>query len=123
MSTYGGAAVFGRSVAIDMTPLESEAQVSAFFGVNGRFSLWGGGRGRVITVSGVLTAASYPLLAAAEGLLLSYDDGVARVLYDSVRQVSYPHVVFTGAYRRTGRPGPTVGGVAQPYSAVFSGLL
>ena len=58
-------------------------QKNAFPGVSGIESLDLGLRGRVTTVSGRLGAASIPLLAAAEALFRSYNDGRAYVLYDN----------------------------------------
>ncbi len=123
MSTFGGDAIFGRSVAIDEVPNESEVQVSAFFGATGIYTLWGGGRGRMITVSGLLVGADIPTMVAAERALLSYDDGIGRELVDTVRGITYPVAVFTGGYKRTRPMAPCPGGWAQPYSALFRGNL
>lgn len=123
MSTYGGSNIFGRSVTVDMVPEGDAVQVSAFFGVSGTFSLWGGNRGRQIVVTGLLYASDFPGLASAEAEILSYADGVGRDLYDSVRDVTYPNVVFRSGFKRTAPPGYGAGGVLQPYSCIFYGLV
>jgi hypothetical protein len=124
VSTYGGAAVFGSAVSVEMTPAPSDAQEFSYFGVTGLSRLWGGGRGRRFTVRGVLTGATPADVAAARDLLLSYDDGIARTLYDSVEDVSWPAVVFTGGFRWSASYGANSGfGWARAYEAEFLGLL
>lgn len=127
MATYGGASVFGGSVTVEMTPAPSESQVSAFFGVSGTFSTFGGTRGRSFRVTGLLGGATPEAVAAARDTLLSYDDGIGRVLYDPVENVSWPQVVFTGAFRWTGPFGAaaTAGSTlwVRPYECLFVGRV
>ncbi len=68
-----------------------ECQVNAFFGVNGLETLDGGFRGRITKVHGVLSGQSAPILASAEGLFRTYNDGLARVLVDNLG-TSWPNV-------------------------------
>ena len=128
---YDGAAIFGLAVQCQHVPKASAAQINAFFGVSGTQYIWGGQRGREFFIQGVLTGTSWAELAAAEQLLLSYDDGISRVLTDTWG-VDWPSVVFTGHYQRQGKPlfgsaqgddGTIVPVVCQPYKATFHGLV
>jgi hypothetical protein len=125
MSTayYDGNAIFGLAVKVQHVPKASAAQVNAFFGVTGTQSVYGGGRGRTFMVSGVLVAADLSALDAAESTLLSYDDGLARVLTDTWGR-NWPDVVFTGEYQPDPmgpRPLADGSGVGLPYRCTFRG--
>ena len=65
----------------------SADQVNAFFGANGVESLYGGTRGRVTLIRGILTGDTYADLVAALDLFESYDDGQARVLVTTIGRV------------------------------------
>lgn len=84
MAFYGGVAIFGAAVSMATSDNPRESQVNSFFGVNGLESLDGGFRGRITRVRGVLHGGSALLLASAEGLFRSYNDGVTRVLVDNL---------------------------------------
>jgi hypothetical protein len=121
-ATYGGASIFGRSVTVRHVPNPPAEQINAFFGVGGLQSLFGGSRGRLIVVTGVLYGADVNDLNAAEATLASYCDGIARTLVD-VRGRSFPSVLL--------RPAEMIGRVLQnpdgscilPYQVSGLGLL
>lgn len=125
-----GAAVFGLAVRCQHVPKASALQINTFFGVSGTQAVWGGGRGREFFVEGVLYGGSWDELAAAEAMLLSYDDGIARVFTDTWGK-SWPSVIFQGHYQRQGKPlfGTAVSGgtvvpvVYQPYKITLHGLV
>jgi hypothetical protein len=119
------------AVQCQHVPKASAAQINAFFGISGTQSIWGGQRGREFLIQGVFVGTSWDELAAAEQILLSYDDGIARVLTDTWG-VSWPSVIFQSHYQRQGKPvfGSTQGDggvivpvVYQPYKATFHGLV
>ena len=118
MATYDGSNIFGGSVRVRMEQTESASQANEFFGVNGKQALFGGSRGRMFFIDGVLYGSTGSTLAAAIGLILSYDDGVGRVLVDSYG-VSWPSVVF----RKFTPSERVLPGYFLPYKAVFEGLL
>jgi hypothetical protein len=93
MASYDGVPLFGRSVSIRMEQNPSAKQLVSFFGLNGVYSLGGGGRGRTFFIQGVLAASSDAELSSLMGLILSYDDNIARVLVDTVGN-TWPEVVF-----------------------------
>jgi hypothetical protein len=84
MASYGGVGIFGASVSMTTSDYPRETQVNSFFGINGLESLDGGFRGRITRVHGVLYGQSAILLASAEGLFRSYNDGVPRTLVDNL---------------------------------------
>lgn len=120
-ATYDGAAIFGLAVKIRMTPNPPAEQRTAFFGVTGQLSLYGGGRGRMFSVDGVLFGETVADLNAAEALLLSYADGVASDLEDTRGRV-WPQVLLL-----TFQPAPKVlqdpRGFYLPYQATLAGLI
>ncbi len=91
MASYGGVAIFGVAVSMSTADNVRESQVNSFFGLNGLETLDGGFRGRITRVRGVLHGPSALLLASAEGLFRSYNDGVARLLIDNLGTV-WPNV-------------------------------
>jgi hypothetical protein len=91
MASYGGVAIFGSSVSMTTSDYPRETQVNSFFGINGLESLDGGFRGRVTKAQGVLSGQSAIILASAEGLFRSYNDGVVRILVDNLGTV-WPNV-------------------------------
>ena len=101
--------------------------MSSFFGVDGRFRLHGGGRGRVFVVSGLLYDPTTQGVAVARNNILTYDDGIGRVLYDATENYSWPAVVFTGVCQWTGDYGIADDGGSvvwvRPYTAVFEGMI
>lgn len=125
MSTayYDGNAVFGLAVRCQMVQNPSAAQINAFFGVTGTQSVFGGGRGRVFQISGVLVGSDLSTLAAAEATLLTYDDGIARTLTDTWGR-NWPNVVFVNFTADPMGPRPLAGdsGVGLPYRCSFRGL-
>src|SRR4051794_11994767 len=93
MASYGGVGIFVAAVSMTTSDNPRECQVNSFFGLNGLESLDGGFRGRITRVQGVLYGRSAFLLASAEGLFRSYNDGVARVLVDNLGTI-WPNVKF-----------------------------
>ena len=91
MSSYGSVGIFGAAVSTTTSDNPRECQVNSFFGINGLETLDGGFRGRITRVRGVLSGQSSFLLASAEGLFRSYNDGVARVLVDNLG-TTWPNV-------------------------------
>ena len=117
MATYDGGNIFGSAVRVRMEVNPSATQINGFFGVSGTQSLYGGTRGRVFLVSGVLTAPDADTLSAYIATILSYDDGIGRVFVHPVYG-SWPLVVF-----RRFQPGERIlPGPALEYKAQFDGL-
>lgn len=122
IESFGGVDIFGAAVHIQNIPRSNAHQVNSFFGVNGNVTLFGGTRGRVFEVTGVLIGSDIPDLLAAEALLLSYADGIARTLVDPVGR-TFPNVYFRGEYLPSPEgPKWTDRGVCLPYHALFHGL-
>lgn len=122
MVTYDGVNIFGAAVKFQHLAHPHAQQSNAFFGVTGTQSLYGGGRGRLFLVRGLLLGATLADLNAAEAVFRSYADGLARTLVDP-RGQSWPNVVFRGEFIPDSRgPYRTVQGWALPYRAVFHGL-
>jgi hypothetical protein len=117
VATYDGVNIFGQSVKCRMVVNPSAAQIDAFFGANGQQSLFGGGRGRTFLIEGVLTATDVPTLNSMYGLILSYDDGIGRILVDSLGN-TWPNVVF----RRFEPAERILPGPVLPYKVQFDGL-
>jgi hypothetical protein len=84
MPSFGGVNIFGTAVTMSTIDQPRAKQVNSFFGLSGLEALDGGARGRFTDVSGLLYGASPALLAAAETTFRSFDDGVARLLVDSL---------------------------------------
>jgi hypothetical protein len=84
MSSFGGVAIFGTSVTMTTLDNPRAKQVNSFFGISGLETLDGGARGRFTDASGVLSGSSSMMLAAAEAMFRSFNDGVARPLVDTL---------------------------------------
>jgi hypothetical protein len=113
---FHGGAIFGVAVNCQIVKNPSAAQVDAFFGVSGQQSLHGGGRGRAIVVSFLLTSVSFDL-ATQVNLIESYDDGIGRVFQDDMGRL-FPIVVF----RRLEPEGRLMPGPCRKYKAFFESL-
>jgi hypothetical protein len=88
MATYGGIDIFIRPFATTHNPRPSAQQLSDFFGVSGQQALWGGFRGRLLEISGMLYAPDMDTLNAYEGVWTAPQtglkgDGIARDLVDT----------------------------------------
>jgi hypothetical protein len=83
MPSFGGFAIFGRSVSMMTETNPRDEQRNAFPGISGTESLDLGLRLRVTEVSGVLAGVNVGALNTAERTFDSYNDGVARVLVDN----------------------------------------
>jgi hypothetical protein len=122
MVTYDGSNIFGAAVQFQHLPQPNAQQVNSFFGVSGTQSLYGGARGRMFLIRGILVGSSIQDLNAAEVAFQNYADGIARTLVDP-RGRTWANVIFRGELTPDPRgPYPTVGGWALPYRAVFHGL-
>jgi hypothetical protein len=122
MMTYGGANFFGAAVRFQHLARPNAQQENTFFGVTGTQTLYGGGRGRMFLVTGVLVGDSLSAINLAESSFQNYADGVARTLIDP-RGRAWPNVLYKGEFIPDPRgPYPTVNGWALPYKAVFHGL-
>jgi hypothetical protein len=126
-ASYGGAFIFGLGglTKIRHQPNLTASMISAFFGLTGNQSLAGGGRGRGFMIEGVFNAATPYLLVTTEQFFLTYADGIARPLVDTVGAI-WPNVCFYGEYQRTGNPQQYIpapdGSWLMPYKAIFQGL-
>jgi hypothetical protein len=120
---YDSTPIFGYAVVIRHQPQITANQITTFFGLSGNMALFGGGRGRGFLITGVLPGDSPAGCVAVENLMLSYADGIARTLVDTVG-ITWPNVVFHGDYQRTASQQymPFEAGWILPYKAVFIGL-
>lgn len=121
--TYDGFEIFGTAVSVRHQPNPTAQQINAFFGIQGVQAVFGGARGRAFFISGLLAADDPLSLRGSHALLLSYADGVPRVLVDAYGY-AWPNVIFKGEFQE-GRLyfNPNgLGGVCQDYKAVFYGL-
>jgi hypothetical protein len=123
VTTLDGNAIFGTAVNVTQSPHPNAQQINHFFGVDGQQTLFGGTRGRIFMISGVLYASSIAALNAVEATLLSYADGLTHTLVDNRGRI-WPNVVFRGEY--TSSPmGPRAlagGGWCLPYRLTMEGL-
>lgn len=83
-ASYRGNLIFGLAVQMESAINPTADQANAFFGVSGIESLYGGQRGRVTMVKGLLGGSSGAGLAAALTTFESFHDGVAGVLVDTL---------------------------------------
>lgn len=93
MPGYDGVPLFGRSVKVRHEPNPSKKTYTEFYGLHGLYMTFGGSRGRMFFVEGILNAVDDPTLDNWVATILSYDDGVGRVLVDT-RNQAWPEVVF-----------------------------
>jgi hypothetical protein len=127
---YDGNPIFGLAVRMQMVPNPTQLQLDSFFGVNGVVSLFGGSRGRTFMIQGCLfafqDAFSDPItiidLNAAEGVIHSFADGIARTMVDT-RGNSWPNVVFRDEFQPDPMGArPSDSGWILPYRMVMHGL-
>lgn len=117
-ASYGGALIFGTAVKMTNPHNPSADQENAFFGVSGMESLFGGTRGRVTLVKGLLYGVGPAGLAAVEGIFDSYLDGIARQLVTTLG-VTYNNVKLA-SFVPTGKARQTPDGIAfREYEAKF----
>ena len=118
-ASYGANFIFGRAVKMRTVVNPTADQINSFFGVNGMESLFGGTRGRVTLVEGLLVDPSD--ISNPEETFVSYNDGVARVLVDT-RGYTYENVKF-GAFEPGDRIMLTSDGYyCRTYRASFNHL-
>jgi hypothetical protein len=117
-----GSQVFGTACHVVHSPVPVAMQKDAFFGISGVVALYGGSRGRTFQVDGVLVGDDLPSVIAAEGVLLSYADGIARTFTDTQGR-SWPNVIFEGEYQPLPEgPKATDFGWCLPYRCMLHGL-
>jgi len=124
MTTIDGQNLFGQAVHVTQTPRPAALQFNEYFGVSGRQMIYGGSRGRVFHVDGVLVAPDIPTLNQLEAALLGLADGLTHTLIDNRGRV-WTNVIFQGDYQPspTG-PRPTAGGGwCLPYKMTLEGLI
>ncbi len=120
--SFGGSYIFGTACHVAHIPNPIAQQKDGFFGVTGLNSLYGGGRGRSFLVAGVLVGPDVATVIAAEGILLSYADGITRTFVDTQGRV-WPNVIFEGEYQASPEgPMSTDFGWCLPYHCVLHGL-
>ena len=88
MATYGGLDIFLRPFVTLHDPRPSAQQLADYFGVSGQQALWGGFRGRVIAITGMLYAPDLVTLNSYEAVWTDptsgvVGDGIARDLVDT----------------------------------------
>lgn len=83
MPLYDGGNIFGLATNVAYGPIPCVRQENQYFGLDGTQSLHGGTRGGQIQVHGVLSGSSYGDVIAAEALINSYVDGIARTFVDN----------------------------------------
>jgi hypothetical protein len=122
MVTYDGINIFGAAVQFQHLAHPTAAQINTFFGVTGTQALYGGGRGRMFLIRGLLLGGTIADLNQAEANFSRYADGLARPLVDPRGRV-WPNVIFRGEFTAETRgPFRTTGGWVLPYRSVFHGL-
>lgn len=125
---YDGNALFGPAPQVRMTPNPTASQEASFFGSAGSVASFGGTRGRIFEVTGILVSdvAGYDFseLQALCAQIESYADGVGRVFTDTLGR-SWPYVVL-----RQFMPGKHCWATledglhaALPFKAIFQGML
>ena len=118
MASFGGASIFGTAVSMATSDNPRETQLNAFFGLSGLESLDGGMRGRSTQVAGLLFGSTASLLANAEALFRSYNDGVAHTLIDTLGVIWTS--VRLASFQPQGRIRQSPGGVLfRSYKAQF----
>ena len=120
---FGGLPIFGTSCRSVHVPRPNAQQVDSFFGINGNVTLYGGSRGRIHEIAGVLLAGDLPSLLQAEATLLTYADGIART-YTDTQGRSWPNTIFHGEYQPSPEgPRPAADqGWCLPFRCVLHGL-
>jgi hypothetical protein len=123
VTTLDGNSIFGTAVTVVHNPHPNAQQINHFFGINGQQTLFGGTRGRTLTISGVLSAQDLPTLNTVEATLLSFADGLTHTLVDNRGRI-WPNVIFRGEYSPapSGPRGMSGGGWCLPYRLVMEGL-
>ena len=118
MASYAGANIFGIGVRMRTAVNPRDRQVNSYPGVNGLEVLDGGSRGLVTLVAGTLIGSDESGLGASEQFFLSYFDGSAYLLVDTLGR-AWPSVRLE-SFRPAGRVrrGPD-GTCLREYTAEF----
>ena len=118
MASFGGSNIFGTAVSMVTVDNPRAKQINAYFGLSGLETLDGGSRGRITRATGLLFGQSPALLAAAEASFRSFNDGMARVLVDTLG-VSWQNVRLD-SFEPQGRIAQSAGGTFfRSYQARF----
>lgn len=120
--SFGGVFLFGTACHVVHSPQTIAQQKGSFFGVTGMTSLYGGGRGRLFEITGVLVGKDLTAVMGAESALLSFADGIARTFIDTQGR-AWPNVIFEGEYTPSADgPKSTDFGWCLPYRCILHGL-
>ena len=122
---FDGNAIFGLAVRVVQEPVPIEVQRSTYFGLAGAKSLYGGSRGRMFQVTGLLQGNDPDGLVAAENAIRNYADGFKYQFKDTFGRV-YDQVMFHGDIKMDPR-GPgydcQTGGWIIAYALTLIGLI
>ncbi len=105
--TLDGESIFGFPLECRMLLNPSARQTSAFFGISGVQSVFGGSRGRVFQVRGLFYGPTPFDCDLAVNNLETFADGRARVLtktYSDGSSSFWPNVVYMNEYQPEGAP-------------------
>ena len=120
--TYRGVAVFGSAVVVEVQDQPADVQEAGYPGLEGVESGYLGGRGRIITVTGVMQDPTAAGLTVRENSMREKKDGVAGTLVDT-SGYSWPACLlqtFDPTGPRRYDPGR---GYIRPYRSVFRALI
>ncbi len=116
--TYNGLPIFGYSVSMTTVDVPREKQINSYFGLSGLEILDGGSRGRWTYARGLLSGDTPALLAMSEMQFRSFNDGIARVLVDTLGSIWQE--VRLDAFQPIGRVSQSPSGVCfRAYNARF----
>jgi hypothetical protein len=119
MATFGGLDIFGDDLVMNVVDLPRREQKDTFFGIDGSERKDGGFTGRVAEAQGVLVGSGAAGLAAAEELFRSYNDGIPRILVDTLGRI-WPAMKLV-EFRPSGTAWPDgTGAVNRNYTAKFT---
>jgi hypothetical protein len=113
--TLDGSLIFGLSVTMTPEDAPPAEQRNAFFGVGGVQSLFGGTRGVVFAIRGVMYGVDLPSFNAAVAQYRSFIDGLGHTLSDTSGQSWFP--VVLQPMRLEGRRMRDDSGFYQAYGA------
>ncbi len=120
--SFGGIYLFGTACHVVHLPHAAAQHKGSYFGVTGTTALYGGGRGRLFEITGVLVGPNLASVISAESALLSFADGIARNFVDTQGR-AWPNVIFEGDYMPSpDGPKSTDFGWCLPYRCTLHGL-
>ena len=116
--SFGGFAIFGLAPRFLDRMNEGAYQENTYPGVNGVETIFLGGRGGTIEVTGLIYGANATSVAAWMAILRSYCDGVARTLVDTAG-TSWLYAQMRTADPTGKRTQTAYYGSIQPYRCTF----